>query len=88
MASWVEFSERQQVIFDVEDPEEVRLRNPMAFAASLKIPLILFAERGGMDEVNAQFETRAKRAGKSCELFIVSGDHQSMVEPSVKQSID
>jgi len=88
MQSWVKFSDPQRVIFDATNPEEVRLRNPMAFAASLKIPLILFAERGGMDEVNAQFETRAKRAGKSCELFIVSGDHQSMVEPSVKQSID
>ena len=46
MESWVKFSERQEVIFDATNPEEVRLRNPMAFAASLKIPLILFAERG------------------------------------------
>ena len=87
MASWSEFEHPSRVIFDTSNPEEIRLRNPMAFPASLRIPLILYAERGGMDEINAAFVARAKTAGKPCELLVTEGDHMSMVAPSVQHAI-
>jgi len=87
MASWSEFEHPSHVIFDTTNPEEIRLRNPMAFPASLRIPLILYAERGGMDEINAAFVARAKTAGKPCELLVTQGDHMSMVAPSVQHAI-
>jgi hypothetical protein len=87
MASWSEFEHPSRVIFDTSNPEEIRLRNPMAFPASLRIPLILYAERGGMGEINAAFVARPKTAGKPCELLVTEGDHMSMVAPSVQHAI-
>ena len=87
MASWSEFEHPSRVIFDTTNPEEIRLRNPMDFPASLRIPLILYSERGGMDEINAAFVARAKTAGKPCELLVTKGDHMSMVAPSVQHAI-
>ena len=87
MKSWCDFEHPSRVIFDTTNLEEIRLRDPMAFAGSLQIPLILYAERGGMDEINALFLKRAKGAGKTCELFVVEGDHMSMVAPSVQHAI-
>lgn len=85
--SWSEYEHPSRVIFDTTNPEEIRLRNPMAFPASLRIPLILYAERGGMDEINAAFLAQVKLAGKACELVVVEGDHMSMVAPSVNHAI-
>jgi hypothetical protein len=87
MESWSEYQDPARVVFDSANPEEVRLRNPMAFPGSLRIPLILYAERGGMDEINAAFHARATRVGKPCELVVTEGDHTSMVAPSVEHAI-
>ncbi len=88
MVTWSAREHPSFVIFDSTNQEEIRLRNPMAFAASLRIPLILYAERGEMDEINAAFLARAKRAGKACELVVSDGDHMSMVAPSVQHALN
>lgn len=87
METWSAHEHPSRVIYDSTNREEIRLRNPMAFATSLQIPLILYAERGGIDEINAAFLARAKRAGKPCELVVTEGDHMSMVAPSVQHAI-
>lgn len=87
METWSAIEHPSRVIYDVTNPEEIRLRNPMAFSASLRIPLILYAERGGIDAINTAFLARAKRVGKSCELVVSEGDHLSMVVPSVQHAI-
>ncbi len=87
MKIWLNNIAALRSVVDLTDPEEVRLRNPMAFASSLRIPLILYAERGGMARVNADFAALAERAGKPCELEIAEGDHMSMVAPSVQHAI-
>jgi dipeptidyl aminopeptidase/acylaminoacyl peptidase len=86
MPKWATVELEERVVFDARDPEEVRLRNPLAFVASLRIPLTLYAEPA-MRSVNEPFATRAKQLGKECKLVIVPGDHQTMVAPSVAQSI-
>lgn len=86
MAEWVA-DDDELFVFDTENPQEIRLRNPMEFAPSLRIPLILYAEEGGMEGINADFADLALRAGKRCELAIVKGDHGSMVAPSVQDAI-
>ncbi len=87
MATWSEYQDASLAIYDANDPKEILLRNPMEFAASLRIPITLYAERGGMDEVNAAFVDRAKHVGKSCDFVIVDGDHTSMVAPAVQHAI-
>jgi dipeptidyl aminopeptidase/acylaminoacyl peptidase len=86
MKSWAVLESDDRVVFDAKDPEEVRLRNPMAFVASLRIPLFLFAEPT-MQDVNKPFSDRAKQLGKECELTVVPGNHMTMVAPAVQQSI-
>jgi dipeptidyl aminopeptidase/acylaminoacyl peptidase len=86
MASWVAFSEDEQVPYDPVDHREVRVRNPMAFAASLRCPLRLYAGDDAHD-VNALLASRAKELGKDCELVAVPGDHHQMVSPAVRQAI-
>ncbi|QDT40903.1 Prolyl oligopeptidase family protein [Gimesia alba] len=51
MALWSAEGDPAQFVFNIRDPEEVRVRNPMAFAGSIQIPLILYAERGGHGSV-------------------------------------
>ena len=87
MANWAKHEHPARVIFDTTDPEEIRLRNPMEFAASLQIPLILYSESGGMDQVNSDFCDLVKRSGKDCELVVTDGDHMSMVAPAVQHAI-
>ncbi|QDT83260.1 alpha/beta hydrolase family protein [Gimesia chilikensis] len=87
MELWSATGEPAQFVFNTQDHEEVRVRNPMAFIDSLQIPVILFAEPVGMDQFSRAFHKEAILAGKSCELKIVPGDHTTMVAPSVRQVI-
>lgn len=86
MESWAAGSPDSQVPYPRNDPEEVRLRNPMAFVHSLRIPLRLYAGSDGR-AVNAPLANKAKQAGKDCELVVVRGDHHQMVAPAVQQAI-
>ncbi len=86
MESWAAGSPDAHVPYDRNSPEEVRVRNPMAFAGSIRCPLRLYAGEDGR-EVNAPLAAKARQAGKDCELVVVRGDHQAMVGPAVQQSI-
>lgn len=67
-------------------PQEVRMRNPMAFAASLRCPLRLYAGDGAR-EVDAALAARAQQAGKDCQLVDVGGGHLEMIAPAVQRAI-
>jgi dipeptidyl aminopeptidase/acylaminoacyl peptidase len=85
MESWAAELPDAEIPYDRNAREEVRIRNPMAFAASLRLPLMLYV--GESRQVNAQFAARAQKAGKDCKLVTVSGNHQAMVAPAVQQTI-
>jgi dipeptidyl aminopeptidase/acylaminoacyl peptidase len=85
MTSWAADSPAKAVPYDRENPEEVRIRNPLAFANSIQKPLQLYV--GESRDVNQQLATNARKAGKDCQLITVAGDHQAMVAPAVRQSI-
>jgi dipeptidyl aminopeptidase/acylaminoacyl peptidase len=86
MESWAAGSPHAHVPYDRNSLEEVRVRNPMAFAGSIRCPLRLYAGDDGR-EVNARLAARARQAGKDCELLVVRGNHQAMVAPAVQQAI-
>lgn len=86
MKSWAAGSPRIHVPYDPNNPEEVRLRNPMEFVNSLQCPLRLYAGHDGR-EVNTLLADKAKQAQKDCKLVIVKGGHQDMVEPAVQDAI-
>jgi dipeptidyl aminopeptidase/acylaminoacyl peptidase len=86
MESWAKFSPGPLVPYNPSDPEEVRLRNPMAFVASLRCPLTLYAGEGAR-AVNEALAARAQRLGKRCDLVLVHGDHAAMVAPAVQKAI-
>jgi surfactin synthase thioesterase subunit len=58
----------------------------MAFIASLRCPLKLYAGDNGR-EVNAPLAASAQRLNKDCELVVVPGDHLAMVRPAVQQAL-
>jgi dipeptidyl aminopeptidase/acylaminoacyl peptidase len=86
METWAARSPGAHVPYDRKDPQEVRVRNPMAFVASIRCPLRLYAGDDGR-RVNAPMAAKAKQAGKDCELVIVRGNHLAMVAPAVQQAI-
>lgn len=87
MSAWVLFSRNAEIPYDRNDNEEVRVRNPMAFAASIRCPLRLYNGAASLREVNAPFAQKAKQAGKNCEVVVVPGDHMTMVAPAVQKAI-
>ena len=64
MEAWAEDSPDGFVPYDRTAREEVRVRNPMAFAASICCPLRLYAGEEGR-EVNAPLAAKARQAGNS-----------------------
>jgi dipeptidyl aminopeptidase/acylaminoacyl peptidase len=86
METWAAGSPVTHVPYDRTDREVVRVRNPMAFVASIRLPLRLYAGDVGR-KVNAPLATKARQAGKDCELVVVRGGHLAMVSPAVQQAI-
>ena len=71
------------------NPKEVEVRNPMAFAHSIRCPLYVFIEPRHPDATDSQnFVEMAKRAGKDCQFYLIPGDHFTMVRPSIAKSIE
>jgi dipeptidyl aminopeptidase/acylaminoacyl peptidase len=87
MESWVAASTADEVPYDRHDAKEVRVRNPMEFAASIRCPLRLYAGRD-CRRYNAPLAAQARRVGKDCQLVEVQGGHQEMVAPAVKLAIE
>jgi dipeptidyl aminopeptidase/acylaminoacyl peptidase len=86
METWAAGSPAENIQYDRNASEEVRVRNPMAFVGSIRCPLKLYAGDNGR-VVNAPLAAAARQAGKDCELVVVGGDHQAMVAPAVQQAI-
>ena len=80
---------RDAMPYDLDNSEERRLRNPMAFVGSLRLPVYLYAEQSQplVVVINQQFANRAQQLGKQCEFSTVPGDHMTMVQPAVKRTI-
>jgi dipeptidyl aminopeptidase/acylaminoacyl peptidase len=86
MESWAKLSPGALVPYNRSDPEEVRVRNPMAFVGSLRCPLTLYAGAGAR-RPNELLASQARRLGKPCELVLVTGNHEAMVAPAVQKAI-
>jgi dipeptidyl aminopeptidase/acylaminoacyl peptidase len=86
MEAWAAGSPGAHVPYDRRGPQEVRVRNPMAFVSSIRCPLRLYAGEDGR-AVNAPLAARAKQAGKDCELVVVPGGHLAMVAPAARRAI-
>lgn len=85
MTSWVAELPDAYIPYDRNTSEEIRVRNPMAFVPSIRLPLRLFV--GESKQVNERFAAKAQQAGKDCTLIAVPGNHQMMVAPAVQQTI-
>jgi acetyl esterase/lipase len=74
--------------YDWNNPEEVRVRNPMAFASTLYCPLRLYvAHKGDLLESNQRLACKAQKAGKDCYVMPpVGGDHTTMVIKGVQDA--
>jgi dipeptidyl aminopeptidase/acylaminoacyl peptidase len=86
MSLWAASGTPEELPFNARNAREVELRNPSAFAASLRIPLKLYAGSDGLF-LSTILARQAKEAGKECELVTVTGDHQAMVKPAVEKTI-
>jgi dipeptidyl aminopeptidase/acylaminoacyl peptidase len=76
--------------FDLDDPQEVQLRSPLAYAASMKCPVRLFY---GTDEAYYVFtapRTAEIARGKSidAQAIAVEGDHGSNEPKSIKLALE
>jgi dipeptidyl aminopeptidase/acylaminoacyl peptidase len=76
--------------FDSDDATERRLRSVTAFIKTLRCPLYLFA--GSTDDFarHSMFnlDTLATNAGKTCQTFVIPGDHFSSVDESIARTIE
>ncbi len=85
MENFAAFAPQSQVPYDRNATDEIRVRNPLAFATSIQCPLQLYVS--DRDVVNQRLAERARAAGKPCELIRVKGDHHAMVAPAVQKTI-
>jgi hypothetical protein len=81
---------RVPVPFDASDIREVRLRSPVAYAASFKCPVRLYC---GDEEFWVQSSTQrtamlAKQHGIDAEAIEVPGDHFSSMSEAIRRSIE
>jgi dipeptidyl aminopeptidase/acylaminoacyl peptidase len=74
--------------FDKNDPRELQLRSPLAYAASLKCPArIYYATRDHFVLTSRRTAELAKAHGLDAEAVRLEGDHGSIVPEAVKQSV-
>jgi dipeptidyl aminopeptidase/acylaminoacyl peptidase len=76
--------------FDLDDPREIQLRSPLAYAGSMKCPVRLFY---GTEEAYYAFTTPltaeiARGHGVDAQAVAVEGDHVSNETKSIKLALD
>ncbi len=84
-------SEANEVRFDLNDPRELQVRSALAYAASFKCPARLYYSRQAWEHMHLTSRRTAevaKERGLDVEAHLVEGDHLSMVQPAMKQSIE
>lgn len=79
---------RDIVPFDIKDKNKTRLRSPIEFTHSLKIPLTVYVgiEDSYLKDSRA-FVKKANNYGKECYLSEVEGDHFTSLMSSVEDSV-
>lgn len=82
--TWID-ANKKLVVFDARVPAEVKLRNPLDFIPSLRLPFHIFVERSAVGFGSGEFEGRALRLNKNCQMIVVDGDHATMLEPSLRR---
>jgi dienelactone hydrolase len=77
--------------FDLNDARELEVRSPLAYAASFKCPARLYYSHQAWEHMHRTSQRTAevaKERGLDVEAILVEGNHLSMVQPSMKQSIE
>jgi acetyl esterase/lipase len=81
----------KEVRFDLNDPRELQVRSPLAYAASFKCPARLYYSHQAWEHMHLTSQRTAEVAkvrGLDVEAILVEGNHFSMVQPAMKQSIE
>lgn len=86
------FAEDRNLPFDKSNPLEIQMRSAIAYASSFKSPLRMYrSERNPVTAylrlVSQRTVALAKMHGLDVEEIEIDGDHMSMVDPAVRQSI-
>lgn len=79
----------RDVPVDISDRQELTMRSPLAFAASLKCPTRVYfgSQEPHFRETSRKLAGVAKEHGIDAEVVQVPGDHGSSVAPAVRQSL-
>jgi dienelactone hydrolase len=83
--------EAKEVRFDLNDPRELHVRSALAYAASFKCPARLYYSHQAWEHMHRTSQRTAevaKERGLDVEATLVEGNHFSMVQPAMKQSIE
>jgi acetyl esterase/lipase len=77
------------VVFDTKNQEEWRMRSVLEFASYFKCPTRLFYgdQEEGYDVFTNQVAQQAKQKGLDVESVRVSGDHMTMVDAAIPQTL-
>ena len=86
MKAWARQEGPHIIVFDRNNAEEVRLRDPYSFVSSLRIPLTLYSTRS-VEPRNRDFVNLARNRNKTCEYVPVVGNLTTMLGPAVKLAI-
>jgi dipeptidyl aminopeptidase/acylaminoacyl peptidase len=75
--------------FDKNDPRELQMRSPLAYAPSFKCPVrIYYATQDHFIRTSEQTAAVAKERALDVEAVRMEGDHGSIVPAAIKQSIE
>lgn len=83
-------TQRELIVFDPRNDDELRIRSPLDFATSFKCPTRLY--RGSREayfaKTTAELASRAQAGGLDVREVVVPGDHLSMTTPAILQAIE
>ena len=85
MEEWAVSNPPEYVVFDRYDPQEVLLRNPLAFIGSIQCEIFLYSEPEYLPE--RRFARECEQKGKQCILEVLQGDHNSIVPEAQVQIV-
>ncbi len=74
--------------FNVDRPDEQKIRDPYRYVASVKTPLYIFTESINTPAipVNAEFCSMVSKYSV-CKHEVITGNHESMIAPSIVRTI-
>ncbi len=77
------------VPFDINNEDELAIRNPIIHADETNIPLHLYAEsdNSNMQLVNKNFNKQLMKLGKKSTYETIEGNHYTIVFPAIQKSI-